>query len=210
MPLIDPETTERGAPVWQLARMFPPQGSWTETDYLTLDAGRLVEFDQGYVEVLEMPTKEHQRIVQAIYRLLFACVQSKQLGEVFVAPLPVRLWDQKFREPDVFFVSAHRGEFEGYPDGADLVIEVVSEDAHSRRRDMVAKVVDYAKAGIPEYWIIDLTERQVSVGPLQNGEYEFIPYIAGQLAESDPSGIRSSGDEARDHSADELRQWRRG
>ena len=184
MPLIDPETTERGAPVWQLARLFPPQGSWTQTDYLTLDAGRLVEFDQGCVEVVEMPTKEHQRIVQAIYRLLFSCVPSKELGEVFVAPLPVRLWDQKFREPDVFFVSAHRGEFEGYPDGADLVIEVVSDDAHSRRRDMVAKVADYAKAGISEYWMIDLAERQIRVGTLCSGEYKFRQYAVGEQAES--------------------------
>jgi Uma2 family endonuclease len=184
MPLIDPETTERGAPVWQLARLFPPQGSWTEADYFTLDAGRLVEFDRGCVEVLEMPTKEHQRIVQAIYRLLFGHVQSKALGEVFVAPLPVRLWDQKFREPDVLFVSAHRGEFEGYPDGADLVIEVVSEDAHSRRRDTVAKVADYAKAGIPEYWMIDLADRQIRVGTLHSSEYSFHQYVAGEQAES--------------------------
>ena len=184
MPLIDPETTERGAPVWQLARLFPPQGSWTETDYLTLDAGRLVEFDQGYVEVVEMPTKEHQRIVQAMYRLLFGYVQSKELGEVFVAPLPVRLWDQKFREPDVFFVSVHRGEFHGYPDAADLVIEVVSDDASSRRRDTVVKVADYAKAGIPEYWMIDLADRKIRVGTLHNGEYSFRQYAVGEQAES--------------------------
>jgi Uma2 family endonuclease len=184
MPLIDPETSERGAPVWQLAKLFPPQGSWTETDYLTLDAGRLMEFDHGCVEVLEMPTKEHQRTVQAIYRLLFAHVQSTAVGEIFVAPLPVRLWDQKFREPDVVFVAAQRGEYEGYPDGADLVMEVLSDDATSRRRDTIVKVEDYAKAGIPEYWMIDLAERQISVGVLRSGEYEFIQYSAGQQAES--------------------------
>jgi len=184
MPLIDPETMQRGDPVWQLAFLFPAQGSWTETDYLTLDAGRLVEFDQGCVEVLEMPTKEHQRIVQCFYRLLFACIQAQSLGEVFVAPLPVRLWNQKFREPDVCFVSSRRGEFQGYPDGADLVVEVVSDDANSRRRDTVVKVDDYARAGIPEYWIVDLPARQVRVGILREGTYDFIQYIVGQHAQS--------------------------
>lgn len=184
MPLIDPETIQRGDPVWQLAYLFPPQGSWTESDYLTLDAGRLVEFDQGCVEVLDMPTKEHQRIVQAIYRLLFACVHARALGEVFVAPLPVRLWNQKFREPDVCFVSSQRGEFDGYPDGADLVVEVVSADATSRQRDTVVKVEDYARAGIPEYWIVDVAARQVHVGILREHEYKFHKYLAGQNAES--------------------------
>ena len=184
MPLIDPETTKKGAPVWQLAKLFPPQGSWTESDYLTLDAGRLVEFDQGCVEVLEMPTKEHQRIVQAIYRLLFAHIQAKASGEVFVAPLPVRLWNEKFREPDVFFVSAQRGESDGYPDGADLVVEVISDDANSRRRDTVVKVEDYAKADIPEYWMVDLAAQQIQVGLLRGGEYQFTQYTAGQHAES--------------------------
>jgi Uma2 family endonuclease len=46
------------------------------------------------------------------------------------------------------------------------------------------KVEDYAKAGIPEYWMIDLAERQISVGVLRSGEYEFIRYSAGQQAES--------------------------
>ena len=185
MPLIDPDMTHKlGEPVWQLAYLFPVQGSWTESDYLTLDAGRLVEFDMGSVEVLEMPTKEHQRIVQAIYRMLFACIHSRALGEVFVAPLPVRLWDRKFREPDVLFVANSRSEFEGYPDGADLVVEVVSDDSKSRRRDMVAKVEDYQKAGIPEYWMVDLLARSIRVGTLRGGEYVFLEYVAGQQAQS--------------------------
>lgn len=185
MSLIDPETTERGAPVWQLAKLFPPQGSWTESEYLNLDAQRLVEFDHGCVEVLEMPTKEHQRLVQAIYRLLFAFIESKGLGEVFIAPLPVRLWDQKFREPDVVFVSAHRGEVEGYPDGADLVVEVVSDDRSSRRRDTIVKVEEYARAGVPEYWMIDMAARHVRIGVLRGGKYQFTEYGMDQEAASE-------------------------
>jgi Uma2 family endonuclease len=184
MPLIDPDTTEQGAPIWQLATLFPPQGNWTVSDYLSLDAGRLVEFDHGCVELQEMPTKEHQRIVQAIYRMLFAAVESRAVGEVFVAPLPVRLWDQKFREPDVCFVSARRGEFGGYPDGADLVVEVISDDPKSRQRDTFVKVEDYAKADVPEYWMIDMAAREIRVGVLSQGQYQFVHFVAGQDAES--------------------------
>lgn len=185
MPLIDPHSTQRGAPVWQLAKLFPPQGSWSEADYLSLDAGRLIEFDQGCVEVLELPSKEHQRVVQAVYRLLFAFLQSNPgEGEVFVAPLPIRLWEEKFREPDVVFVSRERGEYLGYPDGADLVVEVLSEDAASRRRDAEHKVDEYAKAGIPEYWMIDLTNRSVTVAELVGDEYKMSQFSTGQIAPS--------------------------
>ncbi len=63
----------------------------SEADYLNLDGGLLVEFENGFVEVLDSPTKEHQRIVQFLFVLLRAFVSANGRGEVFVAPLPVRL-----------------------------------------------------------------------------------------------------------------------
>ncbi|MCA9265653.1 MAG: Uma2 family endonuclease [Planctomycetales bacterium] len=168
---FDPHVIQPGQPAWRIALLYPPQGSWTESDYLLLDAGRLVEFDQGCVEVLDMPSKEHQRIVQFLYRLLFAFVHGQRLGEVFVAPLPVRLWDNKFREPDVLFIAADRPEYQGCPDGADLVIEVVSEGTANRQRDLETKPNEYRLAGILEYWIVDPFEERVIVAWQRNGEY---------------------------------------
>jgi Uma2 family endonuclease len=53
-------------------------------------------------------------------------------------------------------------------EGADLVMEVVSED---RRRDFELKRTDYARAGIPEYWIIDPKFERVTVLSLKDGAY---------------------------------------
>ena len=175
---------EPGSPAWRIALLFPPQGSWTVHDFLALDAGRLVEFDQGCVDVHDLPTAEHQRVVQFIYRMLFAYLEATRVGEAFVAPLPVRLWQEKFREPDVVFVAASRNRFQDYPDGADLVIEVVSEDPTSRKRDLVDKVIDYARAGIQEYWIIDLLNTEIKVGILYDQHYDFSIYSTGQCAMS--------------------------
>jgi Uma2 family endonuclease len=182
--MSNPILKELGAPAWRIALLFPPQGSWTERDFLALDAGRLVEFDQGCVEVHDLPTIEHQRIVQFIYRMLFAYLEATRSGEVFVAPLPVRLWREKFREPDLVFIAAGRTQYEGYPDGADLVVEVVSEDPTSRKRDTVDKVVDYAHAGIQEYWIIDRLNNEIRVGSLKKNQYEFTVYSTSQQATS--------------------------
>ena len=117
-----PREMQAGEPAWRVALLFPKQGSWTEQDYLTLDVGGLVEFDQGFIEVLDMPTKEHQRIVRRLFLLMQAFVSKHGLGELFFAPLPVRLWEGKYREPDLVFVRPERAEFDGFPLGADLVV----------------------------------------------------------------------------------------
>ena len=161
-----------GEPAWRVALLFPPQGSWSEADYLELDTGRLVEFSEGCIEVHDMPTKAHQRIVRFLFQALHAFVSAGALGEVFFAPLPVRLWKEKFREPDVIFVAKERAEYRGYPDGADLVIEVTSDDEASRRRDLEIKRDEYCRAGIQEYWIVDPHKGTITVLCLAGGIYQ--------------------------------------
>ena len=174
-----------GEPAWRIALFYPEQGGWSEVDYLNLDGGPLVEFENGFVEVLDLPTKEHQRIVQFLFVLLRAFVSANSSGEVFVAPLPVRLSPGKFREPDIVFVDADRGEYKGVPDGADLVVEVVSSAADGRRRDTQTKVTEYAAAGISEYWIIDPERETITINHLENHSYDLvISFQRGDLAKS--------------------------
>ncbi len=164
---------------------YPEQGGWSESDYLNLDGGPLVEFENGFVEVLDLPTKEHQRIVQFFFIQLRAFVAAHCRGEVFVAPLPVRLSPGRFREPDVVFVDADRGEYKGVPDGADLVVEVVSAAADGRRRDTQTKVAEYAAAGISEYWIIDPETETITVNLLVQHSYESVfSFHRGDIAKS--------------------------
>jgi Uma2 family endonuclease len=55
--------------------------------------------------------------------------------------------------------------------GADLVMEIVKGDAEDRRRDMVVKRAEYARAGIAEYWIVDPQEEQITVLHLSGKRY---------------------------------------
>jgi Uma2 family endonuclease len=160
-----------GEPPWDIALLFPLQGNWSEGDYLELSTNHFVELSGGCIEVLPMPTKPHQRIVQFLFLILHEFISARGLGEAFVAPLPVRLWPGQFREPDIVFLRPGRGEFRGQPEGADLVMEVVSEGEENRRRDMEEKRKDYAQAGIPEYWIVDPETRRVTVLVLEAGTY---------------------------------------
>jgi len=153
--------------------LFPAQGEWTETEYLALNgSNRMVELSNGCLEVLPMPTPLHQRIVDYLFSLLKAFVVARGLGEVFFAPLPVRLWEGKFREPDLMFFRPGRiVDPRKQPDGADLAMEVLSEGPENRERDLETKRTEYAAARIPEYWIVDPEHNQITVLVLDGNSY---------------------------------------
>jgi Uma2 family endonuclease len=165
--------SQTGDPAWEIAFLFPPQGRWTEFDYLALDrgGGKLVELVDGRLEVLPMPTYLHQKLVAYLFSHLNEIVQRHRLGEVVFAPMPVHLRKGSYREPDIVFMRAEQIVGREYPEQVEMVIEVVSEDAESRKRDLVDKRDDYAAAGIPEYWIVDPQEQSVTVLALDGKEY---------------------------------------
>ena len=162
-----------GDPTWDIALLFPHQGQWSVEEYLDLPSNRLVEYAEGRLEVLPMPTTLHQWIVFYLCRLLNDFASSRGLGLTLPAPLRVRLWPDTFREPDVvFMLKAHRGRAGNeFWDGADLVMEVLSDTSEDRRRDLVVKRREYAKAGIAEYWLVDPKQKQITVLRLKGKSY---------------------------------------
>src|SRR5580765_3837914 len=103
---IHPAANGKGEPAWEIAAFFPLQGDWTEDDYLDLDRNsepRLIELNDGFLEILPMPEMFHQDIVRFIFMALNAVVTNLGLGRVYFAPLPVKLWTKQLREPDVVF-----------------------------------------------------------------------------------------------------------
>jgi Uma2 family endonuclease len=160
-------------PAWEVATLFPDQGDWSEEEYLGLPGNHLVELSDGFLEFLPMPTTTHQLIVLLLVDLLNAFARSK-LGLALPAPLRVRLWSGKIREPDIaFMLYKHKDRMgEEFWEGADLVMEVVSGDRKSRWRDLVTKRKEYAKAGIAEYWIVDPKVQQINVLCLKEKEYQ--------------------------------------
>lgn len=165
-----------GTPTWETAHLYPNQGEWTEEEYLSLGTNWLVEFDNGVVEFLPMPSLPHQAIVRFLFLLFHGHVSRLGLGDVYFAALPVRLWSSKYREPDILYIARGHARQKQYLPGADLVIEVVSEGAESRKRDLVKKREEYARAGIAEYWIVDPEQRLITVLSLDGSDYA----VAGQ------------------------------
>jgi Uma2 family endonuclease len=148
-----------------------PEPPWEGYLVLTDHTNRMAEYVDGKIEVLPMPTTEHQEIVIYLLFVLRAFITPDKLGRALTAPLRVKIGEDRFREPDLVFVlqrNSHRIASR-YWDGADLVMEVVSEDG--RDRDLIEKRRDYAEAGIAEYWIVDPRSLTITVLKLENGNY---------------------------------------
>lgn len=147
----------------------------TEAQYLDLPGGKLVEFNHGVAEVLPMPSEYHQDVAGNIYVALRAFVRSKNLGKVLCAPMPMKVDQLKYREPDVLFKRQQKlsdnPKTTKFWDSADLVVEVISDGTENRRRDLIVKRAAYAAAKISEYWLVDLDKSQVTVLRLRSGKY---------------------------------------
>ena len=175
-------TPDDGTRVDFLSRQKP----WTEAQYLRLTrtSRQLLEFTDGRLDVLPMPTDRHQVIVR--FLLLALHPLALELGgTVLFAPLRLRIREGKFREPDLLLVldASDPRRANDFWTGADLVVEVVSPADPGR--DTRDKRLDYAEARIPEYWVVNPLDETVTVLVLQGSGYvEHGVFGRGQKTES--------------------------
>jgi len=171
--------------------LLPLQGLWSEEQYIRLtdQTNHLIEFTDGRIEVLPMPTDRHQVIVAWLYELLLLYIRPRG-GKVLFAPIRMQVRPGKQREPDLLLVRAADDvrRQNSFWLGADLVVEVVSPDDPTR--DTVEKVADYAEAGVAEYWVVNpldetlviytLAETSYTIaGLFQRGDVAPSPLLAG-------------------------------
>lgn len=121
---------------------------------------------------LSMERLAHNQVKGEVSVTLAALVKSANPGRLF--PDRMRLTHAEARlstEPDAMFISqdalrlgrvllqqgAESLEAEGTP---DMVLEVVS--ATSEQKDKVVLRALYAKAGVPEYWLIDPRQSEIT------------------------------------------------
>jgi Uma2 family endonuclease len=183
-PTVDRSTGQ----VWKdlLEELLPPQGSWTEEEYLVLTdhRNRLVEFTDGCLEALPTPTDKHQGLLAFLYLVFFNFVEPLG-GKVRFSPLRLRVRSGKFREPDLLLLlsAADSRRQDRFWLGADLAPEVVSDE--KPERDLVDKRGDYAEARVPGYWIVNPQTETVTVLRLRENAYEEAGvYARGESAAS--------------------------
>jgi Uma2 family endonuclease len=143
----------------------------------------MAELVDGRLELLPMPTLKHQRILRLLLSAVEAAAPSG--SAVLFAPLPTKLFPGTIREPDLLYIAPENrpGPEVEYPSRIDLAVEIVSPGSDARKRDYEDKRIDYAKAGVAEYWIVDPQQQRITVLVLDGTTYrEHGTFTAGQIA----------------------------
>jgi Uma2 family endonuclease len=135
--------------------------------------GVRLELVEGILAVAPKPLPWHQKAATRLgYRVdeqLPAKTTTVVDAEVIIVREPLTI-----RAPDVIVVSTERYE-ENPPrfTAADVLLAVEILSDGTRRVDRVMKLSEYAEAGIPQYWIVDLDDPASLVAhSLVEGEYE--------------------------------------
>lgn len=146
-------------------------GSWRFDQLADLpDDGRRYEVVDGLLVVSPPPSPRHQFVAAALLRQLD---RQNPGGWHVLYELGLRMGDDG-RVPDVAVVSATApcmGEAPLEPRHFGLVLEVVSPS--SRKTDRFAKHGEYAEAGIPLYWRVEMDPTLLLAAyRLGSGRYE--------------------------------------
>lgn len=120
-----------------------------------------VELIAGEIRRMALMRPAHRRSMRQLNNWL-----AVRAGDTYVleCQLTIELAEGFIPDPD--FVLARNRE-EGYPEGHNpgksdvlLVIEVAESDVEY---NLVEKALAYARAGVPELWVVDIPHRQIHV-----------------------------------------------
>lgn len=139
----------------------------TGADYmkLTPPSHRGVRYQLIEGELVKMAgaSQSHQRFIGELFFSMRLQIELGSNGEIYLPPFDVYVDEHNTFQPDLLFVSARRREIlgeRGVTGSPDLVVEVLSES--TRQRDLNVKLPVYARNGVREAWLADLSAETVS------------------------------------------------
>lgn len=164
----------------------PRTRRWTRLEYERLielgvfQPGERLELVDGLLLVREPQGRRHAATIR---RLLAAL--RRVLGDDWQidSQLPIALDDDSEPEPDVAVVPHDSAAYrDGHPSRAALIVEV-AEASYRIDREYTTSL--YARAGVPEYWIVDLgrealevhREPEASSGALHGWRYRSVAVL---------------------------------
>jgi Uma2 family endonuclease len=137
---------------------------WTRTEYRSLGElgilpeGDAVELLNGRLIVAEPKGAPHETIVRLTARALTRVFGD---GWLVYTQGPIALDDASEPEPDVVVVAGDVLDyFDDHPARPVLVVEVAEASLHYDRGH---KGRVYARAGLPDYWIVNLVDWRIEV-----------------------------------------------
>ncbi|WP_228815529.1 Uma2 family endonuclease [Nocardia puris] len=165
---------------------LPKLLSLAEWDALPENTSSHVELQEGVLIVSPRPKRQHARAGLRLARQLQVQLPPKWevLPEFEVCVDEGR--EPTVRVPDLVITREDGPEDRLAAADALLVVEIISPG--SRRTDTVTKPFEYARAGIPHYWVIDpVAPLSLTVYHLA-GEFGYVesPAVSGQFSTTVP------------------------
>jgi len=142
----------------------PLQGQWTYADWERLpDDGNRYEIIDGVIYMTTAPSTIHQWIALQLVRRVAIPAEDQGLAYSFFAPIGVLMPGCDPVQPDFVVVLSSKAAIirdrrvRGVP---DLLVEILSRGNAPYDREV--KLAAYARAGVPEYAIVDPRARTLS------------------------------------------------
>jgi Uma2 family endonuclease len=158
-----------------------PEHYWTYEDLFNLpDDGKRYEIIEGVLYELASPNTAHGMIIMNLVQYVLAPVVWALGGKILTAPLDVFLRDANPVQPDLLVLLADQlGQISkrGVEGPPLLLIEVLSPS--NPEHDRLVKRALYARAGVPEYWIVSPEAALIEILVLNGDRYQTHARVAG-------------------------------
>lgn len=135
----------------------------TVEEYLLLDregafGDRRTELFDGEVYYMSPKHRPHARVLGDVYFSVRQALQACGSNLTALIDISVRLSNHDVPDPDIAITDAPEGKGILPLEALKLVIEVSDT---TLAKDLGFKEELYARAGVPEYWVIDINENRV-------------------------------------------------
>lgn len=131
-----------------------------------LDEDDKVELLEGAIIAMSPEGRPHAHVYATLTEHLVRGIEDRSL---FVRPgNPFEVQPDSMPEPDLAIVDRSDSSWNSTPERAHLIVEV---SFSSLKKDLDRKARIYARAGVPEYWVVNLKALVVHVHlePRRNG-----------------------------------------
>jgi Uma2 family endonuclease len=135
----------------------------TVQEYLLLDregafGDRRTELFDGEIYYMSPKHRRHARVLTQVVVALSRALEGSAIGLCVLTDISVHLSDHDVPEPDVVVTDAPDGD--GILPLAAVKIAIEVSDT-TLAKDLGLKADLYARAGVPEYWVVDVNENRV-------------------------------------------------
>lgn len=156
-------------------RLFTVKEYYKMAETGILHPDERVELLNGEIITMSPINSPHAGVVSHLYELLFVQLQGKT---TINCQNPIHLADTSEPEPDITVAHFKKDRYRSHhpkPEDIYFIIEVADS---TLEKDRKAKRLLYAKAGIGEYWIVNVTERQIEVfSQPADGNYQIMQVV---------------------------------